>query len=141
MSAKYFCANCGSIVEQGIKFCANCGTSVSEQQPPQQPPQQAAPAAQAYTPAQPYAPAPTYTPTQQGAPGGVSPHNRTVTLLLCIFLGYIGVHKFYVGKTGEGVAYFLLSWTLIPAFIAFIEIFIIAAGSFRDDRGLPVLTW
>ncbi len=139
MSAKYFCANCGSIVEQGIKFCANCGTAVNAQQPPQQ---QAAPAAPAYTPAQPYTPTQTVNVNVGYAPGAaVSPHNRTVTLLLCIFLGYIGIHKFYVGKTGEGIAYLLLSWTGIPAFIAFIEIFVIAAGSFKDDRNLPVLTW
>ncbi|MHA1551728.1 MAG: NINE protein [Candidatus Heimdallarchaeaceae archaeon] len=137
--AKYFCANCGSIIEEGIKFCANCGTSVSERQPPQQP---AAQPTQPYTPAQPYAAAaPTYTPTQPGVPVGVSPLSRTVALLLCIFMGGIGVHKFYVGKVGTGIAYLLFSWTGIPAFIAFIEIFIIANGTFRDDKGLPLVTW
>ncbi|MCK4895258.1 MAG: TM2 domain-containing protein [Candidatus Heimdallarchaeota archaeon] len=135
---KYFCQNCGSIIEEGIKFCANCGTSVSEKQPAAQP---AAQPAQAYTPAQPYAPAPTYTPTQPGAQAGVSPLNRTVALLLCIFFGGIGVHKFYVGKVGTGIAYLLFSWTGIPAFIAFIEIFIIANGTFRDDKGLPLINW
>jgi len=138
MSAKYFCQNCGSIIEEGIKFCANCGTSVSEKHPPQQP---VAQPAQVYTTAQPYAPAPTYNPIQLGVQAGVSPLSRTVALLLCIFFGGIGVHKFYVGKVGDGIMYLLFSWTGIPAFIAFIEIFIIANGTFRDDKGLALVNW
>ncbi len=31
--------------------------------------------------------------------------SRLVTLLLCIFLGSFGVHKFYVGKVGMGILY------------------------------------
>lgn len=33
--------------------------------------------------------------------------NPIVELLLCIFLGYFGVHKFYVGKKGMGILYLL----------------------------------
>lgn len=35
-------------------------------------------------------------------PGGKS---QIVALLLCIFLGYLGVHRFYLGYTGLGVLY------------------------------------
>lgn len=31
--------------------------------------------------------------------------SKTVALLLCIFLGYLGVHRFYVGKTKTGILY------------------------------------
>lgn len=31
--------------------------------------------------------------------------NKTVALILCIFLGYFGAHKFYEGKTGMGILY------------------------------------
>lgn len=31
--------------------------------------------------------------------------NKTTALLLCIFLGFFGVHKFYEGKIGMGVLY------------------------------------
>lgn len=31
--------------------------------------------------------------------------NKWVSLLLCIFLGYVGGHKFYEGKIGMGILY------------------------------------
>ena len=34
-------------------------------------------------------------------------HNKFVALLLCIFLGFLGAHKFYEGKTGMGIIYLL----------------------------------
>lgn len=33
--------------------------------------------------------------------------NKTTTLVLCILLGYLGVHRFYVGKNKSGVLYLL----------------------------------
>jgi len=47
--------------------------------------------------------------------------SRVVAALLAIFLGGIGVHKFYLGQTGWGIVYLLFCWTLIPAIIAPIE--------------------
>lgn len=35
------------------------------------------------------------------------PKNKWVALLLCIFLGWIGAHKFYEGKIGLGILYLL----------------------------------
>lgn len=32
--------------------------------------------------------------------------NKWVSLCLCIFLGFIGAHKFYEGKGGMGIIYF-----------------------------------
>ena len=31
--------------------------------------------------------------------------NKWVSLILCFFLGFIGAHKFYEGKTGMGILY------------------------------------
>jgi len=47
--------------------------------------------------------------------------SRTVAVLLALFVGGIGAHKFYLGKVGTGLLYLLLCWTFLPAIIAFIE--------------------
>jgi len=47
--------------------------------------------------------------------------SRTVAVLLALFLGGIGAHKFYLGKVGSGLLYLLFCWTLVPAIVAFIE--------------------
>jgi TM2 domain-containing membrane protein YozV len=51
--------------------------------------------------------------------------SKTTAILLCWFLGGIGVHKFYLGQSGAGILYLLFCWTLIPAIIAFFEFFIL----------------
>ena len=33
------------------------------------------------------------------------PKNKWVALLLCLFLGFFGAHKFYEGKVGMGILY------------------------------------
>lgn len=35
------------------------------------------------------------------------PKNKWVALLLCVFLGFFGAHKFYEGKIGTGILYLL----------------------------------
>lgn len=41
--------------------------------------------------------------------------------LIAIFLGFIGIHKFYLGQTGWGIVYLLFCWTWIPALVGLIE--------------------
>ena len=57
--------------------------------------------------------------------------NRVVAALLALFLGGIGVHKFYVGKVGQGLLYLLFCWTGIPAVIALVEaiLYLVASDS------------
>jgi TM2 domain-containing membrane protein YozV/DNA uptake protein ComE-like DNA-binding protein len=47
--------------------------------------------------------------------------DRTTAMLLCLFLGHIGMHKFYLGKKNEGILYLVFFWTWIPLIIAVCE--------------------
>ncbi|MCX7049134.1 MAG: TM2 domain-containing protein [Candidatus Sumerlaeota bacterium] len=69
----------------------------------------------------------------------VSEKNRKVAFLLCFFLGFLGVHRFYVGKTGTGIAQLLtMGGRLIGASI---DSILILAGSFTDSDGKVLQTW
>lgn len=47
--------------------------------------------------------------------------SKTVAGLLALFLGGLGAHKFYLGKTGQGILYLIFVWTFIPAIVGAIE--------------------
>ena len=63
----------------------------------------------------------TAAPLSSACPTGKRSVNKLAYALLAIFVGGIGIHKFYGGKTGLGILYLLLCWTAIPALIGFIE--------------------
>ena len=67
---------------------------------------------------------------------GVSEKNGIVCLLLCFFLGYLGVHRFVVGKVGTGILMLITGgglgiWWLI-------DLIMILLGSFTDSEGKAV---
>ena len=68
-----------------------------------------------------------------------SPKSRLVALLLCLFFGMLGIHRFYVGKVGTGILMIITLgglglWTLI-------DLIIIIVGSFSDKQGKLLFNW
>jgi TM2 domain-containing membrane protein YozV len=59
------------------------------------------------------------------------------TLLLCIFLGGLGIHRFYTGHTGIGVVQLLTGGGC--GIWAIIDLIQIITGDFRDANGNPLL--
>lgn len=59
-----------------------------------------------------------------------------VALLLCFFVGVLGVHRFYVGKIGTGILELITFgglglWVLI-------DLIMILVGKFNDKQGQPL---
>jgi TM2 domain-containing membrane protein YozV len=107
-----FCSSCGAVIKKGVKFCPNCGKSPSA-----------------------------VSSTEEHYANTVSlsdireqrEQHWMITLLLCIFLGGIGVHRFYVGKIGTAILMILTLgglgiWWLI-------DLITIIVGKFRDKNG------
>lgn len=68
--------------------------------------------------------------------GAVSNKSGIACLLLLIFLGGLGIHRFYVGKVGTGILFLITCggfgiWWLV-------DLIMLCMGSFTDAAGLPV---
>ena len=70
-----YCSRCGAMMQATDRFCHTCGWEVGATEAPR-----------------------IRTPVVNP-----SDRNRLTTLLLCLFLGVFGAHRFYVGKTGTGL--------------------------------------
>ena len=75
------------------------------------------------------------------APVGVSSSGQRekdwfVVLLLCLFLGGIGVHRFYVGKIGSGILYILTAGVFGIGVL--VDLIKIITGNFTDKNGNPI---
>ncbi len=60
-----------------------------------------------------------------------------VALLLCFFLGVLGVHRFYVGKVGTGILQIVTFGGFFGIWIL-IDFILILAGKFTDKQGQPL---
>ena len=63
----------------------------------------------------------------------VSPKSKVAGILLCFFLGVLGVHRFYVGKIGTGVVQLLTLGGL--GIWALIDLVMLICGKFTDGQG------
>jgi TM2 domain-containing membrane protein YozV len=86
----------------------------------------------------------------------ISPKSRIAAALLAWFLGTLGIHRFYIGKVGTGIAILVLSivgwattWLLgfgyilltIAGLWVFIDFILIILGAMKDSQNRPIKTW
>jgi hypothetical protein len=111
-SAVVYCARCGAVMNPADRFCHRCGWQAGRRDTiPAPPPVVLNP----------------------------SPHNRLTALLLCIFLGFFGAHRFYTGKTGTGLLW-LFTLGLFGIGVVYDLVFI-ATGEYRDAQERRVVRW
>ena len=91
-----FCFECGALIRARAEICPKCG--VRQQSP-------------------------IFSAGSIGNLGAVAPNGKSklAAALFALFLGSFGIHKFYLGQTGWGIAYLLFCWTGIPTIVSFIE--------------------
>lgn len=112
------CAYCGELVPPA-KHCKNCGAALPEiyvETP--------APASPAFTPE---------------AEAGISRRSRLTALLLSIFLGALGIHRFYLGKPITGVLWLLTLGLGGVGILA--DAIMIVSGIMVDGNGRAVVLW
>lgn len=99
-----YCPNCGKPVNEETNFCPDCGMSLK------------------------------CTPEPRPAKETISNDDRwLITLLLCILVGSLGVHRFYTGNILTGVLMLITLggcgiWTIV-------DIVMIAGNTYRDGDG------
>ena len=104
------CPYCGGEILVGSSKCRHCGEWLTRPGQMSQP-----------------APQPVYTqPSSYSQPASYpqqyrSPKSKVTAAILAILLGGFGVHEFYLGRTGAGVAFLLIflctCWLIFPMFI------------------------
>ena len=111
------CPQCGAPVQENAKKCEYCGAAIVEEK--------------VEAPVNNAQPQVVYVqqPSANNERANWPIKNKIVAGILAILLGGIGVHKFYLGKIGQGVVYILFCWTYIPAIIGLIEGIIILCSN------------
>lgn len=107
-----YCTKCGAMLDDAAVICPRCGCATQNYR-------------SGYSPRQPVR--------------TCSPKSRLAAILLCVFLGGLGIHRFYVGKIGTGLIWLFTGGCFGIGWL--IDIILIACGSFSDSAGLLVLDW
>jgi TM2 domain-containing membrane protein YozV len=114
-----YCPQCGARMTVSERYCGGCGWDA--QRPDEVPPKRREPPP---------------TPRRTGPP---SDYSRMTTFLLCLLLGFLGVHRFYVGRVGSGVLWLFTGGVLAVGWIY--DLVMIGTGEFVDEQGKRVVYW
>lgn len=98
-----YCRNCGAEVADEAVICVKCGCSLTGETP------------------------------LKAVNGNISDKDWWATFLFCWFLGFLGIHRFYVGRTGSAIAMIFTMgglgiWVLV-------DWIVILCGNFKDKDG------
>ena len=121
-----YCQNCGSEVAEKASFCPNCGSRLGQfSQPMQQPVVVNVVNTN------------TNTNNNINSSAGYYPaKSKWTAFFLCLFLGYLGAHRFYVGKSFTA---FVWLFTFGLGGVGWIvDLLLILFGAFRDKAGYPL---
>ena len=67
---------------------------------------------------------------------GTSEKGFVPTVMLCFFLGALGVHRFYVGKIGTGIVQLLTLGGL--GIWALVDFIMVVTGNFKDSQRMTI---
>ncbi|WP_294403584.1 NINE protein [uncultured Clostridium sp.] len=117
------CPQCGAPIEGGSSQCKYCGQQIEVKRSAGSGNTNNYQQTQYNQNQQPVYSQPYYNGSQMN--DGINPawpiKSKVAAGLLGIFLGGLGIHKFYLGKIGLGIVYLIFCWTYIPSIIGFIE--------------------
>lgn len=105
-----FCRHCGHEINDKAVICLNCGCTVGAIEPM----------------------------PEATAKAVVRPDEWLTAVLLCIFLGTFGIHRFYTKNTEIGAAQLvlgLLSCGVVSWIWSFIDMILLLAGSYTTGDG------
>ena len=116
-----YCSNCGEQMTEGNRFCSHCGAAVQATS--------AAPVPQRVV----VNVVNQNTNTNQFESQFGPQKSRWTAFFLCLFFGYLGIHKFYVGKKGMGILYLFTLGLLGIGWL--IDTLVLLFGGSRDKWG------
>ena len=112
--ASLYCPQCGAAMGGDDSFCGGCGWRLGE-----------VPRAEIVA--------------EGRVIANPSSLNRLTALLLCLFLGWLGAHRYYVGKIGTGLL-FTATFGLITIGTIY-DFVMIVTGEFTDSEGRRLHYW